>query len=212
MLTSYQAYTPLSDYLKEENFTVYSDKRVDDLPLLAEELKKQRELYEYFIGRVQSFSNYGHVGILAALLLDDKQQEALEAVVNLQEMLTNLLVRINQLQGFPFDKDIPWQWCVHPQFHGAFNDGVGYVKNKPKTPSEGEVLNDKAKLAFWMFAHDRWKHDVSINKKTMIDQAIEELELHKSADTLRKWLLQAEKVNAIDVPDQHTQPGRPSKN
>jgi len=76
MLSSDQVYTPLSDYLKEENFTVYSDKRVDDLPLLAEELKKQRELYEYFIRKAQNFSNFGHVRILAALSLNDKQKEA----------------------------------------------------------------------------------------------------------------------------------------
>jgi len=212
MLSSYPVYTPLSDYLKEENFAVYSDKRVDDLPLLMEKLKKQKELYEYFIGMAQSFSNFGHVGVLTTLSLDDKQKEVLEAVINLQEMLTNLLVRINQLQGHDFDKDIPWQWCVHPQFHSAFNDGVAYSKKKPKTPSEGEVLNDKAKLLFWMFAQNRWKHDASINKKTMINLAIEELKLHKSAHTLRTWLLMAEKVNAIDVPSQHTQPGRPSKN
>jgi len=211
MLSSDQVYTSLSEYLKEENFTAYSDKRVDDLPLLAEMFKKQLELYEYFFGMAQSFSNFGYVGILTELSLDDKQKEVLEAVINLQVMLTNLLVRINQLQGLPFDKDISWQWCVHPQFHGAFNDGVGYAKKKPKTPSEGETINDKARFLFWMFAQKRWKHDASINKKTMIDQAIEELELHKSAHTLRKWLLQAEKVNAIDVPDQHTQPGRPSK-
>jgi hypothetical protein len=211
MLTSYQAYTPLSDYLKEENFAVYSDKRVDDLPMLMDQLKEQLKLYDYFFGLAQNFSNFGHVGLLGELSLDDELKEILKKVITLQEMLTNLLVRVNQLRGLPFDKDIPWQWCVHPMFHNAFNDGIAYAKKKPKTPSEGEVINDKARLLFWMFAQNRWKHDASINKKTMIDQAIEDLELHKSAHTLRKWLLQAEKVNAIDVPDQHTQPGRPSK-
>ena len=152
-------YIPICEYLKEENFNDFIHKRVDDLPELAEMLSSARKSYEYFLPIANEISSFGYLGLIQAVSLTQEQIEVIDKVINLQGMLTQLLVRTNQLQGLPFDKDIPWQWCIHPLFHNVFNDGVGYAKNKPKTPSEGEVLNDKARLAFWMFAQDRWKHD-----------------------------------------------------
>ena len=76
MLTSYQAYTPLSDYLKEENFSVYSDKRVDDLLMLMDQLKEQVQLYDYFFGYAHNLSNIDKDGLLDKLTHKDKHIHA----------------------------------------------------------------------------------------------------------------------------------------
>lgn len=206
MITS--RYTPISEVLREDRYTKYHDLKLDQFMYLADLLEERRQELSDLLSSVSAESSYGNIGLLDYMALPEDKKTIIDQIPLVQDDLINIQVRMNQMANLPFNQNIPWQWLVPFECHEIFSDGMTYQKKKPADVNKARIKGKKSRLEALIFIHERWSKNPKISKSEMYSIVKSELGMPYESDTLRDWILEAESVNAIDVPEAAKKVGR----
>ena len=206
MITS--RYTPISEVLREDRYTKYYDLKLDQFMYLADLLEERSQELSDLLSSVSAESSYGNIGLLDYMALPEDKKTIIDQIPLVQDDLINIQVRMNQIANLPFNQNIPWQWLVPFDCHNIFSDGMTYQKKKPADVNKARIKGKKSRLEALIFIHERWSKNPKISKSEMYSIVKSELGMPYESDTLRDWILEAESVNAIDVPEAAKKVGR----